>query len=49
VSWTGSKHYGDAELVRWIHEHRPDIVLCGHVHQSPFRQGGSWVDRKGDT
>ena len=49
VSWTGSTHYGDAELVRWIHEHRPDIVLTGHVHQSPFRKGGSWVDRIGDA
>ena len=49
VSWTGSKHYGDAELVHWIAEHRPDIVLSGHVHQSPFRQGGSWVDRIGET
>jgi Icc-related predicted phosphoesterase len=49
VSWTGSKHYGDAELVRWIHQYRPAIVLTGHVHQSPFRQGGSWVDRIGDT
>ena len=49
VSWSGSKHYGDAELVRWIGEHRPDIVLTGHVHQSPFRAGGSWVDRIGDT
>ena len=49
TSWTGSTHYGDAELVRWAREHRPDIVLSGHVHQSPFRQGGSWVDRIGDT
>jgi Icc-related predicted phosphoesterase len=49
VSWTGSKYYGDAELVRWTREHRPDVVLTGHVHQSPFRQGGSWVDRIGET
>lgn len=49
VSWTGERYYGDAELVEWIHEHRPDIVLSGHVHQSPFRAGGSWVDRIGDT
>jgi Icc-related predicted phosphoesterase len=49
VSWTGSKYYGDAELVRWTREYRPDVVLCGHVHQSPFRRGGSWVDRLGDT
>jgi Icc-related predicted phosphoesterase len=49
TSWTGSTYYGDAELVRWAHEHRPDLVLTGHVHQSPFRKGGSWVDRIGET
>ncbi len=49
TSWTGSTYYGDAELVRWAREHRPDVVLTGHVHQSPFRKGGSWVDRIGDT
>jgi Icc-related predicted phosphoesterase len=49
TSWTGHQHYGDAELVRWVGEHRPDLVLTGHVHQSPFRRGGSWVDRIGDT
>jgi Icc-related predicted phosphoesterase len=49
VSWTGSKHYGDADLVRWTQQYRPDLVLAGHVHQSPFRTGGSWVDRIGDT
>jgi len=49
TSWTGSKYYGDVELVHWAREHRPDIVLTGHVHQSPFRKGGSWVDRIGDT
>lgn len=49
VSWTGSKHYGDTQLVEWITRFRPAIVLCGHVHQSPFRAGGSWADRIGDT
>jgi hypothetical protein len=29
--------------------HRPDIVLTGHVHQSPFKPAGGWVDRLGDT
>ncbi|MGH8510966.1 MAG: metallophosphoesterase family protein, partial [Gammaproteobacteria bacterium] len=24
-------------------------VLTGHIHQSPFRAGGSWVDRIGQT
>jgi Icc-related predicted phosphoesterase len=49
TSWTGSKHFGDDDLVEWMSRHRPDVVLAGHVHQSPFRQGGSWVDRIGDT
>ena len=40
TSWTGKRHYGDEDLVAWIEQHQPDIVLCGHVHQSPF------VDRR---
>ena len=49
VSWGGQRHFGDADLVGWIRQHRPDMVLTGHIHQSPFRSGGSWVDRIGDT
>ena len=49
TSWAGTRHYGDDDLVEWISRYRPDIVLTGHIHQSPFRQGGSWVDRIGDT
>ncbi len=49
VSWTGSKHYGDADLGRWIRAYQPDLVLTGHIHQAPFRAGGSWIDRIGDT
>ena len=49
VSWAGSKHFGDVELLRWIREYQPDVVLTGHIHQSPFRKGGSWADRIGDT
>ena len=33
----------------WIGEHQPDLVLAGHVHQSPFADGGSWSDRIGRT
>jgi Icc-related predicted phosphoesterase len=47
--WTGTREYGDADLVGWIDEHRPDIVLTGHVHQAPFKPDGSWADRRGDT
>jgi Icc-related predicted phosphoesterase len=49
ISWGGSRSYGDVELRRWIEEHAPDIVLSGHVHQSPFVREGSWVDRIGPT
>jgi hypothetical protein len=36
-------------LVGWIHRYRPAMVFTGHIHQSPFRVGGSWVDRIEDT
>jgi Icc-related predicted phosphoesterase len=49
TSWTGKRHYGDRELGEWIVQHRPDIVLCGHVHQSPFASGGGWIDRIAST
>jgi Icc-related predicted phosphoesterase len=49
TSWTGKRHYGDKELVGWIEQHRPSIVLTGHVHQSPFASDGAWIDRIGST
>ena len=49
VSWGGDRHFGDVELSEWIDQYRPDIVLSGHVHQSPFVKDGSWVDRIGST
>ena len=49
TSWGGQKYFGDAELVCWIKQYKPNIVLTGHIHQSPFRQGGSWVDQLGST
>ena len=33
----------------WIEQHQPAIVLCGHVHQSPFMPDGAWIDRIGST
>src|SRR5262245_49093164 len=47
--WGGQKHFGDVNLGRWIEQYKPDFVLTGHIHQSPFRQGGSWVDQLGST
>jgi hypothetical protein len=47
--WTGRRHYGDADLVGWIDQHRPDMVLTGHVHQPPFKPDGAWAHRIGNT
>lgn len=44
TSWSGRRHYGDEVLNDLIATHRPDVVLTGHVHQSPFVDGGSWHD-----
>jgi Icc-related predicted phosphoesterase len=49
VSWTGRGHAGDGLLNQLIDRYSPDLVLCGHVHDSPFRKGGSWIDRLGET
>ena len=49
TSWTGKRFYGDADLGAWIERHRPALVVCGHVHQSPFASAGSWIDRVGPT
>jgi Icc-related predicted phosphoesterase len=45
TSWTGKRHYGDEDLVAWIDRHKPDVVLSGHVHQSPFATDGAWIDQ----
>ncbi len=47
--WTGRRHYGDADLLEWIEEHRPEFVLSGHVHDPPFKPDGGWADRIGST
>lgn len=47
--WTGRRHYGDTELGAWVARHQPDLVLCGHVHEPPFKPAGAWADRIGPT
>jgi Icc-related predicted phosphoesterase len=49
VSWIGTKTYGDADLAGWLEQYRPDLVLTGHVHQSPWVDGGSWIAPTGPT
>ncbi len=45
----GRREFPDHDLAAWIDEHRPDIVLCGHIHQAPWVEGGSWHARLGQT
>ncbi len=49
TSWNGKNYSGDTLLTELIHTHKPDIVLSGHSHHSPFRKEGGWFDRIGDT
>jgi Icc-related predicted phosphoesterase len=49
LSWTGARHYGDPELPRLLDTYRPDVVLCGHVHQAPFTSEGAWAEQRGPT
>lgn len=49
ISWTGKDYKGDTFLPELIAKHNPDIVFCGHIHNSPFRKEGSWHDRIGST
>lgn len=49
TSWTGRKSGGDEILQVWIERFKPDMVLSGHIHNSPFTGDGSWIDRIGRT
>ena len=49
VCWTGKKFGGDEVLLEWIKRFNPDVVLSGHIHNSPFYPQGAWVDRIGKT
>jgi len=49
VSWTGQKFAGDSFLVDTINELAPQYVISGHIHNSPFRNGGAWASLVGRT
>lgn len=49
TSWAGRRHIGDESLAGWIAQYSPDLVFSGHIHNSPFYEEGSWIDRIGNT
>ncbi len=49
TSWVGKRFIGDSELNKWIEKYQPDLVLSGHIHESPFKKDGSWADQIGRT
>jgi len=49
TSWTGKRFIGDAELNKWIEQYHPRLVITGHIHESPFKPAGSWIDQIGKT
>jgi len=46
---TATREFPDPDLAAWIDRWQPDLVLCGHIHQAPWVEGGGWVDRRGGT
>ena len=49
LAWDGRREFGDDQLLSWIEEFQPELVCSGHIHQSPFVDGGGWIDQVGST
>ena len=49
TSWSGKQSLGDTDLLQWIAQYNPHVVVSGHIHQSPFVKDGSWADLIGET
>jgi Icc-related predicted phosphoesterase len=45
----GRREFPDYDLAAWIEQYQPEYVLCGHIHQAPWVEGGSWHARLGKT
>jgi Icc-related predicted phosphoesterase len=49
LCFDGRRTFPDESLTAWVDELAPDVVLCGHIHQAPWVDGGGWYDRLGST
>lgn len=49
LCFDGRRSFPDEALAAWVADLRPDLVLCGHIHQAPWVDGGGWYDRIGAT
>ncbi len=49
TSWNGKNYSGDTFLTGLIRQYAPDLVLSGHIHNSPFRVEGHWCDKVDNT
>ena len=45
----GRRSFPDQQLADWIEELQPELVFCGHIHQAPWIDGGTWHARLGRT
>lgn len=49
ISWGRNDFQGDAFFLETLHRLKPDFAFSGHIHNSPFSDKGSWVDRIENT
>lgn len=42
-------HYGSQGVRHWLKTSSKHLVLCGHIHEAPFVQGGSWRETINQT
>jgi len=49
LCFDGGRSFPDEALAAWVGQNEPDVVLCGHIHQAPWVDGGGWYDRLGRT
>ncbi|MEM8621203.1 MAG: metallophosphoesterase [Actinomycetota bacterium] len=49
TAWDGCRDCGDSHLADLIDHYQPWLAATGHIHDAPFTQQGSWIDRRGET